>query len=106
MGNSLGCRSSALPLSSADAKTPHHRYIILPIASMYYFGTNLDKRFSVPNFWPSPEETHRIPFDKEEIKAEAARMRARRLWLKEQREKKERERQMAMNGAQDTANEL
>lgn len=41
-------------------------YIMFPIAWMYYFGVNLDTRFSVPDFWPKPEETHKIPFEKDE----------------------------------------
>lgn len=52
---------------------------------MYYYGTNLDKRFAVPNFWPKPEQTNRIPFEKEEIKSELDRLRARRLYLREKR---------------------
>lgn len=54
-------------------------YIMFPIGWMYYFGTNLEERFNIPDFWPKPETTHKIPFDREEIQAEAARMRARRL---------------------------
>ena len=54
-------------------------YIMFPIGWMYYFGTNLEERFSVPDFWPSPESTHKIPFEREEIKAEVERMKARRL---------------------------
>lgn len=41
-------------------------YIMFPIAWMWYFGVNLDTRFSVPDFWPKPEETHKIPFEKDE----------------------------------------
>lgn len=41
-------------------------YIMFPIAWMYYFGTNLDTRFTVPDFWPEPESTHKIPFEKED----------------------------------------
>jgi protein PET100 len=52
---------------------------MFPIAVMYYFGTNLDNRFSVPNFWPKENETHKIPFDRDEIKAELERLRKRRL---------------------------
>jgi len=40
---------------------------------MYYFGTNLEKRFAVPDFWPTQEQSHRIPFEKDEIKAEIER---------------------------------
>lgn len=46
---------------------------------MWYFGTNLDNRFSVPGFWPKPEQTYKIPYDREEIAAEVERMRKRRL---------------------------
>ena len=52
---------------------------MFPIGWMYYFGTNLEERFSVPDFWPSPESTHKIPFEREEIKAEVERMKAKRL---------------------------
>lgn len=50
-------------------------YIIFPIGWMYYFGTNLDDRFSVPGFWPSTEQSHKIPLEREEIDAELSRMR-------------------------------
>ena len=46
---------------------------------MYYFGTNLENRFSVPYFWPRPEATHKIPFEKSEIQGELERLRKRRL---------------------------
>lgn len=52
---------------------------------MYYFGTNLDERFAVPGFWPKKEETHRIPFEKDEIKTELERLRRRRLERREKR---------------------
>jgi protein PET100 len=60
-------------------------YIMFPIVIMYYYGTNLDKRFSVPDFWPKPEQTNRIPFEKEEIHSELERLRQRRLFLREKR---------------------
>lgn len=41
---------------------------------MYYFGTNLENRFSVPGFWPTQEQSHRIPFERDEIKAEIERL--------------------------------
>ncbi|OJZ86117.1 hypothetical protein ASPFODRAFT_135721 [Aspergillus luchuensis CBS 106.47] len=50
-------------------------YIIFPIGWMYYFGTNLDDRFSVPGFWPTTEQSHKIPLEKEEIDRELSRMR-------------------------------
>lgn len=46
---------------------------------MYYFGINLDSRFSVPDFWPKKGQTHQIPFEQDEIKAELDRLRQRRL---------------------------
>ncbi|KAJ5203918.1 uncharacterized protein N7498_004797 [Penicillium cinerascens] len=50
-------------------------YILFPIGWMYYFGTNLDDRFKVKGFWPTEEQSHKIPLDKEEIDKELARMR-------------------------------
>lgn len=52
---------------------------MFPIGVMYYFGTNLDERFSVPGFWPKPEQTHKIPFEREDMKEELARLRHKRL---------------------------
>ena len=46
---------------------------------MYYFGTNLESRFSVPDFWPAPETTHRIPFEREELDEMAEHLKAERL---------------------------
>ncbi|KAI4725075.1 hypothetical protein E4T49_07209 [Aureobasidium sp. EXF-10728] len=60
-------------------------YIMFPIGWMYYFGTNLDERFSVPDFWPKENETHHIPFEKDEIQSELARLRARRLAARQAR---------------------
>ncbi|KAF4303785.1 hypothetical protein SLS57_006480 [Botryosphaeria dothidea] len=60
-------------------------YILFPIGYMYYFGTNLEERFSVPDFWPKEGQTHKIPYEKDEIQSELARLRARRLALREQR---------------------
>lgn len=54
-------------------------YVMFPIGIMYYFGTNLDSRFSVPDFWPKPGESHTIPHEKEEIAAELQRLKERRL---------------------------
>lgn len=50
-------------------------YVLFPIGWMYYFGTNLDDRFSVKGFWPTAEQSHKIPLDKEEIDQELSRMR-------------------------------
>lgn len=52
-------------------------YIMFPIGWMYYFGTNLENRFTVPDFWPNQEQSHKIPFEKEDIRSELERMRAR-----------------------------
>ena len=52
---------------------------MFPIGWMYYFGTNLESRFSVPGFWPPPEQTHKIPFEKEEIREELVRLKRMRL---------------------------
>ncbi|KAJ5734683.1 hypothetical protein N7533_013086 [Penicillium manginii] len=50
-------------------------YVLFPIGWMYYFGTNLDDRFHTKDFWPTAEQSHKIPIDKEEIDKELARMR-------------------------------
>ena len=58
---------------------------MFPIGWMYYFGTNLENRFSVSDFWPKPETTYKIPFDKDEIKGELERLRTRRLAVRARR---------------------
>lgn len=60
-------------------------YILFPIGIMYYFGTNLDNRFAVPDFWPKENQTHKIPFDRDEIQSELERLKARRLALRAKR---------------------
>jgi protein PET100 len=60
---------------------------------MYYFGTNLENRFSVPGFWPTQEQSHRIPFERDEIRAEIERHQ------QLMRERKERERERAKERA-------
>jgi len=52
---------------------------------MYYFGTNLDNKFNVEGFWPKPEQTHKIPTEREEIIKELDRLKRRRLALRDQR---------------------
>ena len=64
---------------------------------MYYFGTNLEERFNIPDFWPAPETTHKIPFERDEIKAEVARLRAKRL--------EKRARRLQMEGKTEAAEE-
>jgi protein PET100 len=65
-------------------------YVMFPIGIMFYFGTNLDNRFSVPGFWPKPEESHKIPHTREEIKAEYERIVARQRLKKDMEEARER----------------
>lgn len=64
-------------------------YVMFPIGIMFYYGHNLDRRFQVPDFWPKPEQTHKIPFERDEIKSELDRLRAKRLYLREQRLRQE-----------------
>ncbi|OJD21617.1 hypothetical protein ACJ73_07044 [Blastomyces percursus] len=49
-------------------------YILFPIGWMYYFGTNLEERFAVPGFWPTKEQSHKIPLELGDIEKELARM--------------------------------
>ena len=58
---------------------------MFPIGIMYYFGTNLDSRFAVPDFWPKPGQTHTIPFEKDDIKEELEHLKQRRLAVRAQR---------------------
>ncbi|KAL8723819.1 MAG: hypothetical protein Q9181_007166, partial [Wetmoreana brouardii] len=51
---------------------------MFPIGWMYYFGTNLESRFTVPYFWPAPGTTHKIPFEKDEMRAELERLKTQR----------------------------
>lgn len=60
-------------------------YILFPIGIMYYFGTNLDKKFTVPDFWPRPEQTNKIPYEREDIAEELERLKARRLERRQMR---------------------
>ncbi|KAF3065277.1 hypothetical protein GL218_01864 [Daldinia childiae] len=60
-------------------------YVMFPIGIMYYFGTNLDERFAVPDFWPKAEQANKVPIDRDEIHAELQRLRARRLYLRDRR---------------------
>lgn len=62
---------------------------MFPIGWMYYFGLNLDTRFSVPDFWPEEGSTHRIPFEKDELKALGERLRGERLERRRRRLEKE-----------------
>ncbi|KAK2014763.1 hypothetical protein LZ32DRAFT_528029 [Colletotrichum eremochloae] len=64
-------------------------YVMFPIGVMYYFGTNLDNRFAVPNFWPKAEHSHKIPFDRDEIKSEYVRLARRHRAVEEMRRERE-----------------
>ncbi|KAG6040880.1 hypothetical protein E4U41_006792 [Claviceps citrina] len=68
-------------------------YVMFPIGIMYYFGTNLDNRFSVHDFWPKPEECNKVPRDREEVKAEyeriVARQRFRQAQLREEQRRRD-----------------
>lgn len=68
-------------------------YVFFPIAFMGYFGYNLDSRFAVPDFWPKPEEANKVPTDRDDIKAELERLRAKRLYLRDRRLAEEAKRQ-------------
>lgn len=47
---------------------------MFPIGWMYYFGVNLEDRFSVSDFWPSQQQSHRIPYERDEIREEVQRI--------------------------------
>jgi Pet100 len=51
-------------------------YIMFPIGVMYYFGTNMDNKFSVQGFWPSREQSHKIPTERQDIETDEAGKRA------------------------------
>lgn len=68
---------------------------MFPIGWMYYFGTNLEERFRVPDFWPKEEQSHKIPIEKSEIEKELARM-------KQDKERRLLERQQRANEAEST----
>ncbi|UNI14424.1 hypothetical protein JDV02_001054 [Purpureocillium takamizusanense] len=67
-------------------------YVMFPIGIMYYFGTNLDNRFSVHDFWPRPEECNKVPRDRDEVKAEYERIVARQRFRQAQMLEEERQR--------------
>jgi protein PET100, fungi type len=65
-------------------------YVMFPIGTMYYFGTNIEERFAVSNFWPKPEECNTIPHDREELRAEYERIVARQKMLQARKLEQER----------------
>ncbi|KAI9756972.1 MAG: hypothetical protein M4579_003630 [Chaenotheca gracillima] len=60
-------------------------YILFPIGIMYHFGTNLDRRFAVPEFWPTADQTNKVPFERDEINAELERLKNLRLERRKRR---------------------
>ena len=52
---------------------------MFPIGWMYYFGTNLERRFAVPDFWPKPEQSNKIPYEREEQRQLREHLQRRRL---------------------------
>lgn len=64
-------------------------YVMFPIGIMYYFGTNLDSRFAVQDFWPRAEHANRVPTERDDIREELERLRTRRLALRDMRLAKE-----------------
>lgn len=62
---------------------------MFPIGIMFYFGTNLDNRFSVEGFWPKPEECNKLPRDRDEVKAEYERIVARQRFRQAQKKLEE-----------------
>jgi protein PET100 len=64
-------------------------YVMFPIGIMYYFGTNLDQRFSVPGFWPTKEQSNKVPRDQSELDDELVRLKALRLERRRLRLEKE-----------------
>ncbi|KAM0796782.1 hypothetical protein BDR22DRAFT_975864 [Usnea florida] len=74
-------------------------YIMFPIGWMYYFGVNLETRFAVPDFWPAPGTTHRIPFEKDELRELSERLKADRL--EKRRVRLERERRAGGGAGED-----
>ena len=75
-------------------------YVMFPIGIMFYFGTNLDNRFSVNGFWPRPEECNKVPRDRDEVVAEYEKM-IRRQRFKQARLEQERLQQQAANPSQE-----
>ncbi|CRG86247.1 hypothetical protein PISL3812_03250 [Talaromyces islandicus] len=70
-------------------------YILFPIGWMYYFGTNLEERFTVRDFWPTAEQSHKIPESKEEIDRELNRMRRLDILKRERRLREQQQQETA-----------
>ena len=97
----LTCTIPSLATNEFPGSIQFGVYVLFPIGWMYYFGTNLEERFAVPDFWPKKEQSHKIPMDKSEIELELARMnreRDRRIM-----ERKAREEQLQMQASESCA---
>lgn len=70
-------------------------YLAFPIGWMYYFGTNLENRFTVPDFWPTQAQSHKLPHGSEELREEVERI---QRVIKERRLKKEEEERIRRRG--------
>jgi protein PET100 len=81
-------------------------YIMFPIGVMYYFGTNLDNKFAVQGFWPSREQSHKIPTERQDIDAELEILKARRLALRQMRLEGERHQAPGQDSETTTATAL
>jgi len=60
-------------------------YVLFPVAMMWYFGSNLDEKFSVPGFWPSKEQSNKVPRDRNELDDELERLKIIRLNMRQKR---------------------
>jgi protein PET100, fungi type len=58
---------------------------MFPIGIMWYFGTNLDSKFSVQGFWPSKEQSNKVPRERQELDEELNRLKTIRLNLRQKR---------------------
>src|ERR1700761_2945617 len=60
-------------------------YVMFPIGIMWYFGTNLDSKFSVDGFWPTKEQSNRVPRERKDLDEELDRLKSLRLNLRQKR---------------------
>src|ERR1700744_271343 len=58
---------------------------MFPIGIMWYFGTNLDSKFSVQGFWPSKEQSNKVPRERKELDEELAKLKSIRLSHRQKR---------------------
>lgn len=81
---------TAQPTNNVLSSLQFGTYIMFPIGFMYYFGTNLDNRFTVHDFWPKPEECNKLPRNREEVEAEYKRLVERQKMKQARKEEQER----------------